>query len=150
MWNYSHRNNWQSKIWNKMRLTGNVIKWEHSKFGTYIRQFRVTKMGTSENVYLAQVSFTFHILPDMIRFLYRFDLTCPSSGNDINNSKLQERQEYKYETHGHPNVYGFDVWHTRQRRSSAGALRSQCKHSQQPNGHACRRRLNVEPEVDPW
>jgi len=68
----------------------------------------------------------------------------------VDESVLEQRGKHEHKTHRHPDVDCLDVGHSRHRRVNTRRLRRCRKHSQQADGYACRTRLDINPERDPW
>ena len=71
------------------------------------------------------------------------------TGGHVDERVLEQRAEDEHETDDHPDVDGLDVGHARQGLVDAGALRGRRQDAEQADGHACRRRLHVDPERHP-
>ena len=71
------------------------------------------------------------------------------SGQHVDDGVLYERRENEHEADDHPDVDGFDVGDTRQRRPSTTAHRRRRQHGQQAEGHARWTRVDVDPERNP-
>ena len=79
---------------------------------------------------------------------HRFRHLLRLAQEDIDDGELEQRGEYEQETRRHPHVDRLHVADLRQ-GTTHGALRRRRQHGEQADGHARRRRLDVDPEGHP-